>query len=318
MVNYRDLIDRAVYYTKIKYDEKLRDTKINFIKGLYNDEPNDEFKKSTNRLWKEIDHKYMEQTINDLEEKIRADDRVTLQEQRGLPNQYKLNEVKEFTKIEDKYANHIERIYDNATSNEVEYLTTRIDEFDKVERTIPYKRNGEIVSMHTPAEYLSMLYNVNLRMASWNTTIKDAQVLGDDLLFLVSHPHACDVCNEHMNKIYSISGKKYDIPNFEGSLDKAYKEGVGHPNCKCNFIIYNEITSQFAFQEQYDVRDDLYKPIQKARALDREIKKLDTNVELYEYIGNYQKADDTITKRNRLDLDLQSLLDKYDIEKYLQ
>ena len=62
----------------------------------------------------------MEQTINDLEGKIRADDRVTLQEQRNLPNQYKLNEVKEFTKEEIKYANHIERIYDNATSNEME------------------------------------------------------------------------------------------------------------------------------------------------------------------------------------------------------
>lgn len=318
MVNYRDLIDMAVYYTKIKYDEKLRDTKINFIRGLYNEDSNSYFKTTTNRLWKEIDHKYMEQTINDLEEKIRADDRVTLQEQRSIPNQYKLNEVKEFTKIENKYAKHIERAYDNATSNDVEYLTKRIEDFDKVERTIPYYKNGQIYSMHTPAEYLSMLYNVNLRMASWNQTIKDAQILGDDLLLLVSHPHACDVCNEHMNKIYSISGKKYNIPNFGGSLEQAYKEGVGHPNCKCNFIIYNELTSQFAFQEQYDVRDDLYKPIQKARALDREIDKLDTDIGLYEYIGNYQKADDTRLKRDQLDLNLQSLLGEYDIERYLQ
>lgn len=302
MVNY----EKDVYYTKIEYDRKMNETKKLFIEGKFNGVDNEEFKRAINGIWLDIDHSYMEQTIARLQNEIRSENGVTLQQQRSLPNKYKLNSVETFEKIESKYGNHISRIYANSMGGSMEYLTKRIQTFDKVERTIPYYHNGEIYSMHTPSEYLSMLYNVNLRMASWNQTIKDGQVLGIDTVKLISHPNACPICNTHAEQLYSISGKgKYP------SIDLAYADGVGHPNCKCNFILWwGDSTTQ-------DVRTDYYEEVQKAEALSRNIEKQRVNYDLYRYIGNQEEADITLDLIDMLAMELEKLLIEYDIEKYL-
>lgn len=229
MVNY----DKDVYYTKVQYDEKLNKTKEAYIKDKYDNVPRETFKTKIDDLWLNINHEYMERTINNLQAEIRKENGVTLQQQQDLPDKYELNDLETFTNIEEKYDTHILRSYNASKENSTDYLTQKIKDFYKIERTIPYYHNGEIYSMHTPSEYLSMLYNVNLRMASWNQTIKDGEVLGIDTVKLMSHPNACPICNEHAEQLYSISGKG----NYP-SIDIAYADGVGHPNCKCNFILW--------------------------------------------------------------------------------
>ena len=304
MVNY----DSQVYYSKIQYEEKQRQTKEQFFKSKYDGKSQEEFKQEVDKLWKDIDHSYMDRTIQDLTNKIRSQDGITMQEQQALPNRYELNPVSDFTSIENNYADYLGRVYGQSDDNSVEYLTERIKKFERVERTIAYYRNGQIYSMHTPSEYLSMLYNVNLRMASWNQTIKDGEILGIDLVILESHPNGCEICNSHMGKIYSISGKSNRYP----SIDQAYNDGVGHPNCKCNFSLYWD-DRQLLMQPI----TDNYEALQKARGLERDIERLNTDYDLYTYIGNYGEADKTLEKINALNDALNELLVLYDIATYL-
>ena len=304
MVNY----DSQVYYSKIQYEEKQRQTKEQFFKSKYDGKSQEEFKQEVDKLWKDIDHSYMDRTIQDLTNKIRSQDGVTMRKQQALPNRYELNPVSDFTNIENNYADYLGRVYGQSDDNSVEYLTERIKKFERVERTIAYYRNGQMYSMHTPSEYLSMLYNVNLRMASWNQTIKDGEVLGIDLVILESHPNGCDVCNSHMGKIYSISGTSSRYP----SIDQAYNDGVGHPNCKCNFSLYWD-DRQLLMQPI----TDNYEALQKARGLERDIERLNTDYDLYTYIGNYGEADKTLEKINALNDALNELLVLYDIASYL-
>lgn len=304
MVNY----DSQVYYSKIQYEEKQRQTKEQFFKSKYDGKSQEEFKQEVDKLWKDIDHSYMDRTIQDLTNKIRSQDGVTMGEQQALPNRYELNPVSDFTNIENNYADYLGRVYGQSDDNSVEYLTERIKKFERVERTIAYYRNGQIYSMHTPSEYLSMLYNVNLRMASWNQTIKDGEILDIDLVILESHPNGCEICNSHMGKIYSISGKSNRYP----SIDQAYNDGVGHPNCKCNFSLYWD-DRQLLMQPI----TDNYEALQKARGLERDIERLNTDYDLYTYIGNYGEADKTLEKINALNDALNELLVLYDIASYL-
>lgn len=69
--------------------------------------------------------------------------------------------------------------------------------------------------------------------------------------------------------------------------------------------------------ETIDVRTDNYDELQKARGLIRDINRLDTDSQLYRYIGNEEEADIALSKMYKLEQALQTLLNKYDIEKYL-
>lgn len=305
--------EKQVYYSKIDYQKKMNETKKMFIEDKYNNIDNDLFNRKIDAIWLTISHDYMQQTIQEQTQKIMDEDHVTMKKQQALPNRYKLNPISKFTNEEKKYGTFIKNSFDNMRSNDSEFLTQIIKKFEeKYERRIPYYKNGEIYSMHTPAEYLSMLYNVNLRMASWNQTIKDGQVLGIDLVVLQQHPNACETCLEHMGKLYSISGKEYNIPNFGGSIEDAYEDGVGHPNCKCNFSLFwdNSQLIQEPTIEQYA-------EVQKGRALKRDIDRYSIDYELYRYIGNEKEADKTIDKIDKLQSLLNELLVLYGIEPYI-
>lgn len=305
MVNY----DAQVYYSKVQYEEKQRQTKERFIKDKYDGKSKEEFQQEVDVLWKDIDHSYMQRTIEDLTQKVMDQDHVTMREQQSLPNKYELNPTQDFIDIESNYADYLARVYAQSDENSTDYLTERIKKFERIERTIAYYRNGQIYSMHTPSEYLSMLYNVNLRMASWNQTIKDGEVLGIDLVILESHPNGCEVCNSHMGKIYSISGTSSRYP----SIDQAYNDGVGHPNCKCNFSLYwND--RQLLMQPI----TDNYEALQKARGLTRDINRLETDYDLFRYIENFSEADKTLEKRDVLLEKLNELIiSNSSIEPYL-
>lgn len=289
MANY----DKEVYYSQINYEQKMNDTKELFIKGKYDNVNQKEFSDQVQEIWT-IDHSYMERTIQEQTEKIRDDDHVTMKQQQDLPIRYELNSVDTFKFYENKYANKITNSYNRITENNVDFLTKIIKDFVKLEWVKIYSNGAK----HSVADYLSMLYNVNLRMASWNQTIKDGEILGIDLVRLEYHPNACEDCLQHMGKIYSINGttKGYD------TIDKAYNEGVGHPNCKCNFtLVWNDTEIKVP-------QIDYYEQIQKGRALQRDIEKLKVDSELYRYIGNGEQADKTQSKINKLQIMLFELM----------
>ena len=98
-------------------------------------------------------------------------------------------------------------------------------------------------------------------------------------------------CN---GKVYTTTGKSKGYPRIE----RAYENGVGHPNCKCEFTIYWDRLQLRGQQER--TTKEAYEEDQKTKAIEREIRKQRNDLQLYEMIGNQEEADKTRQKISRL------------------
>ena len=320
MASYSGFVEKAVYENQIEYDRRMYATEKGYIKYLKEGRSPKEFAELMKRIWGDIDHEYMEKAIQELKEKVAKDDQVHLAmvEQQMLPDKYELNDIQVFEAYEREFGSEManqymassQRILDEPSKEG--YLSGLIQTFEERigSAGVIYKlANGKGRNVPT-STYLSMLYNVNLRMAAWNQTFKDGEYLGYDLYILESHPHACPDCNEMSGKVYSMSGKDYpNIPKFNGSFEKAYDHGVGHPNCQCEWTIYhNEI--QLKNQEARKTND--YEEIQKAKGVYREIQKQENKLSEYRLINDGEMIDKT---QDKLDV-LNGKLAEY--PKYIQ
>lgn len=81
-------------------------------------------------------------------------------------------------------------------------------------------------------------------------------------------------------------GKSTKYPN----RDIAYKAGVGHPNCKCEWSIYWD---KLQLENQYisATEPGEYEIDQKRKAIEREIRRQENDRNLYQMIGNYEEVD---------------------------
>jgi hypothetical protein len=318
MANYN--IYGHVLYSEIQYEDLMHQTEKIFIRSLMAKVP--DITDWTNTIWNDIDHEYMIRTLEEIKDDvIRSDiaeyfkydktavNITTLNELVDKVKKkawqtkdfYKINDLEAFRKEERKFGKDIANAYKTRiktidSMDEMEYLTQQIKNFNELEQTIPYKHNGETIRTVTPSTYLSMLYNVNITRTGWNTTFKDAQYFGKDIVMLVPHPLGCPDCTSQMGKLFSISGKSDKYP----SIEKAYEHNVGHPNCKCEFpIIWSEEQIK-TVPDNIKATDEEYKQSQKKRAIEREIRKAENDLDLFNMIGNQAEVDKTIQKIAKL------------------
>ena len=306
-----------VLYSEIEYERLMYMTERIFINALINRIPN--IDKWTADIWDTIDHEYMVQTLKEIQKDIiQQDYKAYLQfkdftteellvnierifkETNQLPNKYTLNPISDFQNVEKKFGNKMANAYKTRVAtidntDEMEYLTKQIKDYHKLEQTIVYK-NGRSVTLST---YLSMLYNVNLTRTGWNQTYKDAEYFDKDIMKLEYHPFSCPRCLPMQEKLYSMSGKSKKYP----SVEVAYKNGVGHPNCKCEWSIYWGEEQMQPLPYEKTTEED-YKMDQKKKAIQREIRRQENDMSLYQMIGNYEEVD----KCNMRILKLQSKL----------
>lgn len=171
MASYKNVIDKDVLYTQIMYDERLRNIKEDFIKGLYDNVPPEEIiKKFENELT--INHEFMEQLIEELQIQIAEKDHITMLDlKRRLPNKYELEPIEKFKKGEEEYYNRVKHYYNNKYKtiqkmpDKEAYITKQIKEFDDIEKFIRYYHHGKVCSKQKLSTYNSMLFNVNLTKA---------------------------------------------------------------------------------------------------------------------------------------------------------
>lgn len=250
----------------------------------------------------------MEKVYQELKEKVAKDDKVHLAmvEQQALPDRYELNSVETFEAYEKEFGSEMAQQYYMssekiaAAPSKEGYLAGLIKTFD--ERTGAAGKQYKMPDGHVRnvpiSTYLSMLYNVNLRMTGWNQTFKDGEYLGYDLYILNAHAHACPNCNDASGKVYSVSGKPYpNIPNYEGSIDLMYEHGAGHPNCRCELLIY---FSDIQLMNQEKVKTNDYDEIQKARGTLRELNKQYAKLDSYRLINDGEMIDKTQDKIDKL------------------
>lgn len=300
-------IEKSVLYSINQYYRLIFRTKKLFFEYLKQKKSLEEFEKEAEKIWDKVDHKYMEQQIKQLEQMIDAkntDGHKVINPNAMFKEVYKLEPISRFVGTEKKYQKTVERFYkgrlktiQNGYVDEETYLTSLVGKYDKAQNVIPYyNKDGTVRSYHNIASYCSMLYNVNLNRSGWNRTMYDAELLGNDLVYLPAHPYACPLCMVYQGKIYSVSGKSLIYP----PQDEAIDGGVGHPNCKHQWLIYWGIED--LQQDTYNSPEweEEYKKKQKIQALELERKKLKNDRDIYKNIGNFEEVDKLNQKIKKL------------------
>lgn len=179
-----------------------------------------------------------------------------------------------------------------------------VDTYEKVQAVVPYyNKDGSVRCYQTVSTYLSMLFNTNLNRSGWNKTMYDANLLGEDLMYLPPHPFACPLCMVWQGKVFSKNGKDKDYPKMQDAIDG----GVGHPNCKHQFLIY--WGKEMLQEDNYNSPEweEKYKTKQKIQSLQLERTRLKTDRDIYKSIGNYDEVDKTNAKIKKINAKIKEL-----------
>lgn len=307
-------INDSVYYTQTEYYKLINKTKELFFYSLQEQKPASYFKKEANKIWGNIDHSYMEQRIQELEEMISAknlEGRKILNPNAKFEQIFPLDSESKYIDIERKYEKVVNKYYkdrlktiNNGFVDKETYLTNLIEKYDKMQSIIPYyNKNGTIRSYHNIASYNSMVYNTNLTKAGWNRTLYDSKLLENDLVYLPAHPGACPLCMQFQGKVYSISGKNPKYPKQSIAIEG----GVGHPNCKHEWVLYWD-SSQIQEDKYNDIAwEEYYERKQKIQSLQLERTNLKADKRILESIGNYGEADKVQAKIRALNSKIKEL-----------
>lgn len=265
----------------------------------------------TAEIWDNIDHEYMINTLNEIKRDVILSDTSMMLKYKNtaididtivdltenLENIFDINPIEKFREYEISYGIRVNEFYKkklksiDKAPDVMQFLTEQIKDYDKINNWIPYV--GKTTRYVSTSTYLSMLYNVNLTRTAWNQTFKDADYFNNDLVILETHPSSCPLCADAQGKVYSRTGKNKRYP----SIEVAYNKGVGHPNCKCNFGIFWD--KEQLMDQDKGIRGN-YEDDQKKKAIEREIRKQENNLNLFNMIGNQDEVDKTALKINKL------------------
>lgn len=296
-------IEDSVYYSSNQYYKDMFKTKQLFFDCLTKKKSTEYFKNEASKIWGNIDHTYMKQRIEELEKMISATNSAghkIVNPDATFKEVFKLEPNSRFTMVEYDYGNTIGKYYDTRLKtikegyvDEQTYMSELVKKYDDNQATIPYyNKDGTIRSYHNISSYSSMLFNTNLNRSGWNRSMYDAELLGNDLVYLPAHPFACPLCMEWQGRIYSVSGKSTKYPPKDLAIDG----GVGHPNCKHQWLLYwgeDQVQENKFNSAEWNEK---YQDKQKIRALELERTKLKNDKSIYEKIGNYEEVDKVNSK----------------------
>lgn len=311
---YSLFIEDSVLYANNQYYKLIFKTKTLFFDYLNQGKSLEEFKVESAKIWENVDHKYMAERIKELEGMIETRD---LTGNKILNPNAKYNQVydlvgeKRFIETETLYKKTIDDYYkcilktaSKEYVNTEAYLSKIVDKYDSIQAVIPYfNKHGTVRSYHNIASYNSMLYNVNMNRAGWNRTMYDSELLERDLLYLPAHPYACPLCAEWQGKVYSSSGKSTKHP----PKDVAINGGVGHPNCKHQWLIYwgeSQLQDNKYNSDEWQAK---YEAKQKIQTLQLERTRLKNDRTILENLGNYEEVDKINQQIRRINSSIREL-----------
>lgn len=311
---YSLFIEDSVLYSSNRYEKLINKTKKLFFKCLNEGKSLSEFKKENAKIWEHVDHSYMSERIKELEEMIEArdlKDNQILNPNAEKTEVYELVKESRFKEVENTYKDTIDNYYkgrlktvSNDYIDKSSYLSKVVENYDNIQAIIPYfNKDGTIRCYQTIATYNSMLYNVNLNRAGWNRTMYDANLLEEDLMYLPAHPFACPMCMQYQGKVYSKSGSSL----IYKPMEEAIAGGVGHPNCKHQWLIYwgeemlqDDTYNSAEWEEKYKIK-------QKTQQLQLKRSRLKTDREIYKEIGNQEQVDKTNQKIRKINKSIKEL-----------
>ena len=228
----------------------------------------------------------------------------------------KVNDIMERFKIDktsvktedNKYIQVIKKFYsktlktlDKEWISEKDYLSAKVDEFDKVEKVVRYnriKKDGNFVYFDI-ASYDSMVFNTNLTRTGIRETIKDSLIRDYDVVYIDPHPFSCPLCQTLQGKFYSITGETAVYQGMEiESLEEAQNQGLFHPNCT---HIPRKAYSEDRVSDKYsnEIWEEKYNIRQKLNAIELDKERLKSDIAIYERLGNMEKVDKEKQKLKR-------------------
>ncbi len=296
-----ELIGESVELFKNNYYSRMFKTKQLFFKSLQESKSLEEFIIGLSKIWKNLDYQFMNNQKEELERLI---DKVNQANPNGVTKEFleMINQSK-FDEVLQTYKNTIQKYYASRLStiegvSDVDsYLSNFVEKYDAYQGSIPYfTKDGLVHSYHNIADYSSMMFNTNLLRVAINRTLFDANYLGKDLIYIPAHNFSCPKCMEWQGKVYSASGNDKRYP----SLDEAYSNGLGHPNCKHIPVVYWDSSQLQSDRFDSDYWVEQYKRNQKEKAIRREISKRNNDLKIYKALNNQSKIDLTKNQIRKL------------------
>lgn len=304
-------IAENVYQVNLNYVRLQNETKEIFFRCLDEGRELDYFIEQIKELWDNVDYSYLEQQIVEYEAFIHELDTGKKEAPNFTEKLFALVPVLVIMNMDKKFQNIKTVEYSNSLNSyayktaKEEYLKMKVKKYTN--QVVPYysKTTGELIRYVELSTYNSMIQNTNLTRAGWNTTLNDADEMGQDLFIIPFHSFSCPHCMEHQNKILT----KDDVIDLVGEADEAEGD-ILHPNCKCVLTFYRKGVkykkpnySEGELEEQYQIR-------QKVNSLTLQKEKLKADMNIQKSLGNQDEVDDLNSQRNRINKEIRTLTEQ--------
>lgn len=334
--NYSEEIAKSVFSVNARYTKLQNKTKVLYFNYLKENKSVEEFSKQVEKIWENIDHKFMDKQIIKLQKHIHKDniefaidtnringvDYYKPKTEKWVINEefFKLVPESEFNKLEKKFMYRVIKDYKNKLSflkkktKEYQdvYLENILNRYDeRINQVIAYyKKDGGIQRYVQLSSYLSMLHNTDLTRSGWNQTLSDADYLGSETFIILYHPFSCPDCQLYQNKPLS---KGYVIT----VLGLEAEEQIGdllHPNCKCTLSILWDMSQIDKTTPNFMQEEENYKIRQKVNGITLNKNKLRVDLKIAKELGNEELVDKLKSRYYKLNQQEKELINKLPTE----
>lgn len=313
MKKFSSYVDKKVYSANEKIANLQNKTKELFFKCLNNGEDEEYFKRELAKIWDKVDYSFMQK---DIEEYIEMIHTYNLEQANVKEEEKQINKREDntmylvalgliMTQI-GRYKDTINRQYETSKSSmshgidKTEYLKKKVQRYNS--QTVPYYSNGKVLREVKLSTYVAMVENTNLTRSAWNTTLNDADLLGNDKFYIPFHLFSCEHCREYQGRILT----REEVETHLG-IDEEQEGDILHPNCKCSLLMYwggnvriNPNYSNEELEEQYNIR-------QKVNALTLKKSELLTDRRIYRDLNEQDEIDRVNSKIRSINTKIKDL-----------
>lgn len=307
-----------VFKNNLKYVRLQNKSKELFFKCLNEGRDLEYFKKQLENIWGNIDYSYYKDDIEEYEAIIHERNMQGRNETINIPKGeysalFSLVGLAAILKTNAKFVKEKTREYKSSLKSyaykkdKQDYLKLKVNRYNN--QIVPYysKTTGELIRYVQPSTYNSMIHNTNLTRAGWNTTLNDADRVGNEYFIIKYHPFSCEHCIDHQNKIMS----KNEVINMVGFAEEAEGD-ILHPNCKCVLKIFEDddlkdIETPFKYNFTREEKIEISKIRQKVNTLTLRKEELLSDIKIQKNLGNQDEVDKLNQKRNKINSEIRKL-----------
>lgn len=313
-----NFIAESVFKVNVKYAKLQNETKELFFRCLDEGKDLEYFKAKLEQLWGNVDYSYMNEEISEYETIIHEYNTEGKTIIRDIPkgeegSLFPLVPISVILGVDKKFQKVKEREYRSSLksyaykNDKQDYLKLKVSKYNN--QIVPYysKSTGELIRYVQPSTYNAMIHNTNLTRSGWNTTLNDADRVGNEYFIIKYHPFSCEHCINHQNKIMT----KEEVIDLVGFAEEAEGD-ILHPNCKCVLKMYDnkdleDIETPFQYNFTREQKIEISKIRQKVNTLTLKKEEVATDLRIQKRLGNEDEVDKLNQQRNKINKEIREL-----------